>query len=179
MTTLLSTQLPLPSRFGLRCQALRIVENKMTQAIIKGETHLTINQSQILSENKLYAFELLSWKDFKFSRDEFLSFVNIASQDAIKVTQNQLAYAQNGIAALTVYGCIDSDPTSWDMNHMALLGYYLEKNFQDENKAVYEFNLSTASWTRLTDGEEFNFHPESGEPVLNYGDVEVIKGLFV
>lgn len=184
MTKALATQLPLPSRFGLRCQQLRIVENKMIQAIIKNEVHLTINQAQDLSEKNLLAkdvssSDLFSWINSNHGNERFLSFINTASQNAIKVTQNQLAYAKKGIVALTVDGRLDDDPSSLDMNHMALIGYYLEKNFQDENKDVYEFNFSTATWTRLSDGEDFYIHPESGEPTLKYGALEVIKGVFI
>lgn len=182
MNKSIETQLPLPSRHGIRSKEIRVCDNRMMQAIIKDITHLTVNQAQSLSEESLSTDSLSIaqvYQEMGFDGQELLDFIKYATQEAMKVTQNQLAYAQKGIAALTVDSRIDSDPTTWDMNHMALLGYYLEKNFKDVDDEVYEFNLSTATWSRLSDGKDFDLHPESGEPVVFYGSNEVIAGVFI
>lgn len=152
------------------------------QAIISDMCHLSVNQCQSLSEEQL----LITAINFKSEYIEcdldpvvILGFIKKASQKAMQIIHNQLAYAQIGISALTVDGRIDSDPISWDMNHMALLGYYLEKNYQDELGNLYEFELSTATWSCVNNGKDYDMNIESGEPTLDRNSNEVIAGKYI
>jgi hypothetical protein len=181
-TTPLPTKLPFTSSVGIRSKEWRVCDNRMMQAIISDMCNLSVMQAQALSENRFLETDFVLKKEyFEYGIDNnvIMGFLKIATQEAMKITQNQLAYAQKGIAALTVDSRIDSDPTSWDMNHMALLGYYLEKNYQDELGNEYEFESSTATWSCVNNGKDYDMNIESGEPTLDRNSNEVIAGKYI
>ena len=178
-----STQLPWTERLSVDDAHYRVFENSMIQAAAKDMSpDINLENAQYIFENNtLPESSPISemYSEMGMSTEDVACLAKFTAEESMKIAINQLKYAHMAIIALTIDCKLNHDASSWDMSQMALLGYYLSCDFKDDEGNLYKFDICSVIWRRECDSKEFNMHPESGEPILKYGEYNVISGNFL
>lgn len=111
----------------------------------------------------------------EMSEEDVALAIDTAARIARQRCKQVLEYAHDAICALTINNSIDSDVTTWKMEHLAKIGLILNCRFKAEDGKEYRFDNTVTSWYTDDMQHKLNFCTDTGKPIK---DETIIKGVF-